>query len=276
MQTKCWSSGQLGLFMGLVLFIGLTFSLLVSSKTPADPAPARPAPAAAAPASPRVAADLAVPRPVVNRAERVAPVPGQLAEPFTFPPDPGGKLLRDQLLPPVAVPIAAVPFVDRPRPWARLKLEHVPGRPDAAANPAPAPIVLAAEKPRGFSHRPALDLPPLASTPAPERPAAPELYAGPKPPAVTSDPARPTPLPLLARPTVEKPTVTTDPTRDPSRQGIIKELSLLRDQPAPFTRFDIPDPFELADTVRFPAPPEADLPAVSTARPAPPPMPVKP
>lgn len=217
-------------------------------------------------------------------AEEQAPAPRSsetvAATDFKFPTDDAGKLLEERLTPPRQVTLPPMPFASEPRPWRAAKLDRLPDRlrPLPQADVPAQPRRLQSEVPIQRRPRPALDLPPLAGGDFdPMRPARPELPSGPKAYVASPNPDTPPPLPVLARQQTEVIAVTTDPTVDRSRQAALVVVSVLRDQPAPFLRLTIPDPFEHIRLVqlRMP-PPDADEPASPTSRPPVPAMPVKP
>ena len=63
------------------------------------------------------------------------------------------------------------------------------------------------------------------------------------------DPNEPAPLPILAQPKSDRAPLT-DPTTDASTDAALSGTIPVRDNPAPFLRINIPDPFENRQTIR--------------------------
>jgi hypothetical protein len=157
--------------------------------------------------------------------------------------------------------------------------------PLAALVPAPVPSLLPpVEMPQGPR------LPP-SRLGVPDRP-----VAGPPPPAWQADPPPPPRLPALpparvgspdpacppllwggARYRPGRPSPTSDPVLDLSRQAALAARPPLRESPAPFLRLTIPDPFESVAAVRLrEPPPDDDPPASAVELPPGPVLPAKP
>jgi hypothetical protein len=67
------------------------------------------------------------------------------------------------------------------------------------------------------------------------------------------DPATPVPLPILARPIPDRAPLD-DPTVPFTQRSVIRETIPLREDPAGFMKFTLPDPFELSETIRLRTP----------------------
>jgi len=63
------------------------------------------------------------------------------------------------------------------------------------------------------------------------------------------DPNEPAPLPILAQPKSDRAPLT-DPTTDASTDAALSGTIPVRDNPAPFLRINIPDPFENRQTIK--------------------------
>ena len=83
----------------------------------------------------------------------------------------------------------------------------------------------------------------------------------------TVDVNQPVPLPILAQPLADRVPVD-DPTTTASMVAALAAIPPPRSQPTPFVRLSLPDPFELAVTIRLRAPPQEDPdPFTSSTRP---------
>ncbi len=197
---------------------------------------------------------------------------------FAFPTDLAGKHLEERLTPPRQVPALPVPFTQTPLPWRWAKLDSAAERSrllPPTETPS-GPRILPEERRSTAKRRPTLDVSLLTSETDPARPTVPFLPAGLLVSAPSPDPVVAPPLAPIARLIPDVPTVSSDPTGDGSRRAAMTILSVLRDQPAPFLRLTIPNPFENAQAVRVRTPiPDADEPAASSSRPPLPPFPVK-
>jgi hypothetical protein len=65
----------------------------------------------------------------------------------------------------------------------------------------------------------------------------------------TPDPNEPAPLPILAQPKSDRASLT-DPTADASTDAALSGTIPVRENPAPFLRVNLPDPFENRQTIR--------------------------
>ncbi len=228
----------------------------------------------------------AVPNPSVNEAAAPSPSVKEAAPPagksaggaalpapsagqrFTFPPDKGGELLAALLRPPE--PVAASP-TDAP----------------TGPRPQPVPNTLADPNPSLAVNRSELMRPPLAlealkvqPRPLPDDPPLSAYRRDPRPPQQQQLPAsagvrlpspdvnEPVALPALAQPQVDRAPLD-DPTGEASLKAALAAVPPVRDNRTPFLRLNLPDPFELSQTVRLASPPAEDpTPVASVSRPA--------
>lgn len=192
---------------------------------------------------------------------------------FAFPADGVGKHLEERLGPPRQAPLPPVPFVAEPKPRPPTRLERAFEPSPPAPEMATTPRLLPSEKPRTVKERSPGDTPPLAADLSPTFPSALHFAAGLPARAVSPDPGYLAPRGPGGN---ELPSITSDPTVDASRQGVISISSPLRDQPAPPLNLSLPDPFENARVARLRnLPSEVDEPAAPTQRPPLPPLPAK-
>ena len=184
-------------------------------------------------------------------------------EEFPFPADREGRLLSEKLrpsdqIPPVADEKRIVP--KRQLGPAKLENPDVPFPTATLSQPASIPF----EKGRGKPVRPTLlegEAPLLRQRTEVDPPAAVKLPAAPKIAWPSPDINQPIPLPILARPPVDRASLD-DPSGDASQAAALASTVPDRTTPAPFLRLNLPDPFEHRNTVRLRnPPPEISLPA---------------
>lgn len=219
---------------------------------PAEEAAARPAgdPAPAEGIKPAAAAE--------RKADEAPP-----DESFRFPGDRGGQLLAGLLRPAGPGEFRADPKQPRPLPpSANLTDLSAPLPPSPALPPR-----LRLDK----SRRPQRPAPPPEELPLAGLLARPTqaLPAGQRIRAASPDMDQPVPLPILARPAIDRAPLD-DPTGDASIAAALATTPPLRAAPAPFLRLGVPDPFEHGNTVRLRQPPEDDQspPVLPTRTPA--------
>ncbi|HMC64263.1 MAG TPA: hypothetical protein VKI65_04930 [Gemmataceae bacterium] len=193
--------------------------------------------------------------------------PERAAEPFRFPDDRGGRLLAELLPPRETLP--PLPADRSSAPLAFPAPRHVE-RPDTPIPPVQAepprlPIMLSLHpSPRSIPEEV-----PLADYRAePIRPEETMLPASALVRLPSPDVNEPPSLPILALPVVDRVPID-DPTGEASRQAALSATMPPRAQPAPFIRFNLPDPFEHQRAVRLRTPPAEDSspPAVVVRRP---------
>jgi hypothetical protein len=179
-----------------------------------------------------------------------APAPAA-AEGFPFPDDQGGKLLADLLTPAGKGGLA--------KETARQRTFATPGGLDDPSPPLPAapgnlPARPAGKKGPGLKPADAPEVSPLATYQAtPDRPAAVtfapgELVRTPAPPY------RPASLPPLGQPVLDRAPLD-DPTADLSLEAVLAAQMPARTNAVPFTRNNLPDPFENRAVVKVRTPP---------------------
>jgi hypothetical protein len=191
---------------------------------------------------------------------------------FAFAQDEGGRLAFERLAAGRAEAVSPVPFVMSPKPWRAAKLEQLPNLPMAPIDTPTTGHLLAPANSRVVRIRPALDVPPLAMGDKAPLPLLPAFLPGPKARVETPNPLAVPPLITSGRPP-EALLPFVDPTEEASRQAALVGIALLRNQPAPFLRLTIPDPFENLKAVRLrSAPVEPIEPAAPIGRPPLPPM----
>ncbi len=137
-----------------------------------------------------------------------------------------------------------------------------PDVPSPAATVSP-PASILLEKSRGKPVRPTLlegEAPLSRQRIEVDPPAAVKLPAAPKMAWPSPDINQPIPLPILARPVVDRASLD-DPSGDASQAAALASTIPDRTTPAPFLRLNLPDPFEHRNTVRLRTPPpEINLP----------------
>jgi hypothetical protein len=166
-------------------------------------------------------------------------------EGFSFPNDKGGKVVGDFLRPasksladePGKKRLSGPAFLERPEiaapiykglpPKVAIKDGGKPVRPKPAAEGIPL---------SGFFGDPQLPVVVKLQGTA--------LVKWPMP-----DPNQPVPLPILAQPKSERAPLT-DPTADASTDAALSGTIPVRDNPAPFLRVNLPDPFENRQTIK--------------------------
>jgi hypothetical protein len=189
-------------------------------------------------------------------------------EQFPFPADREGRLLVEKLQPSdQAPPLADEKRIVPKRQPGPAKLENpdVPLPDVTISQPASIPL----EKNRDKPVRPTLlegEAPLSRRRIEVDPPVAVKLPAAPKIAWPSSDVNQPIPLPILARPVVDRASLD-DPSGDVSQAAALASTVPDRTAPAPFLRLNLPDPFEHRNTVRLRTrPPESPLPT-STPRP---------
>lgn len=187
-------------------------------------------------------------------------------ERFQFPPDKGGKLLEETLRPPqkLADEAAATP---QPK---RLKAPPAVEQPEVALTGPALPLARAALVPKAPPLRPHVlpeDAPLTAHRSDPTRVNVQHLPAGALVRVAAPDVDLPPPLPILANPGIDRAPLE-DPTAEDSLKSALTAVPPIRNNPAPFLRLNLPDPFENAQTIRLRAlPPEEQSPATGPVRP---------
>ncbi len=181
-------------------------------------------------------------------------------EPFRFGDDRGGKLLS-QLLPPTA-----------PRMADRFEKQSTRG-PAAIERPGlPLPtIATAVPRLAADSSRPALepgavaeDLPLSQYRATPRVPQDPSFYVADRIRVPSTDVNLPIPLPILAQPVSERPSVD-EATMNASMAAAVAATMPVRMLAAPYIRFTIPNPFEFRDAVQSKTTLEEDPVPLSTS-----------
>jgi hypothetical protein len=192
---------------------------------------------------------------------------------FQFPADGVGELLRQKLTPGHSPGMEPIPFVSEPREWrsARLSERAVRYEFPSALSAGDAAHVLAMERSSAVCTRRVLDVPLLATETEPALPARPEFPVGPRAYAIGPDPSQPPATELMA-PVHLPANVIDDPTSVFSRRTATAVIDAARTQLVPY-----PSPDSSANHPRIgtSSSTEPDAPAVTTARPAIPPLPVK-
>jgi hypothetical protein len=170
----------------------------------------------------------------------------QAKDGFPFPADAGGKLVAEVLQPKGRLQgearasqkkLTSPPSVEHPS----LPLVPYDGVLPRAGQPA-------AARPLRPRHLPEAN-PLAASHGFPARPAMPALPMEPLVRLPSTDVNEVPPLPTLARPAADRAPLT-DPTIDASTAAALSSDIPLRSRPAPFVRFNLPDPFEHHHAVR--------------------------
>lgn len=194
--------------------------------------------------------------------EPTAPKPELPPEPpsFRFPEDAGGALLA-KLLPPSQ---AGGPSADRARgprrPMTRREL-------DAPTLPLPPAVPVLPRLPASKRQplRPRLTLEESLDDVAVHAflPQAPTLPAGERVRVASPDVNQPVPLPVLARPALDRAPVE-DVTGEASTAAALAAPVPQRTRPAPFLKLIVPDPYEYRRPLGLPVPPEQAVPEAAS------------
>ncbi len=203
----------------------------------------------------------------VARAENArAEAPPARGEPFRFPADRGGQLLGQLLTPPARWDAdAAAPLTKRELPAAPgVGRPELPLADNQAGLPRPP---LAVKAPPVRPHAPPEATPFTGYAAVPVAPSAHFFAAGAPIRLASPDVNTPPPLPALGHATADRVPLE-DPTTDDSLRAALSARTPARAEPAPFARYNLPDPFENAQAIRLKTlPPEESHPSSSTPRP---------
>ena len=181
-------------------------------------------------------------------------------EEFPLPADREGRLLADNLRPSNQIPRLGDDKIASPKRRsgaAKLDNPDVPLPPVIVNSPAPIPLAQAKTKPvqpRLLQGEAPLNRDRIETA----GPVAIKLHAGPKIAWPSPDVNQPIPLPILARPVVDRASLD-DPSGDASQAAALASTVPGRTTPAPFLRLSLPDPFEHRNVVRLRIAPKVEL-----------------
>lgn len=202
-----------------------------------------------------------------NGEKKSAPTGKSNSGGFPFPDDPGGKLLGELLRPSEAVTASGANISSGPRPLPPPSSIDRPNPPlPLVQAPLPQPQLKLPAPPLWPRSLPE-DAPLTAYRAAPIVPQKPYLAGGAAVRIESPDVNQPVPLPILAQPVPDRASLD-DATEFASKEAALAAAPPVRSTPTPFLRLSLPDPFELAQTVRLPkAPAEDPSPVASVSRP---------